>query len=308
MNVSLDEVQSSISALVKQNKINSLIYSLIVPLIVGVYATFYSDLVKISYLLFWLPVILFVLFAIVTAYLTYDLKLAPEVYVEMDLAEQQIIDLEKTTRFLSVLQEQALVLAAMVREHVKNKTADGSHLREAIGEICSLLIENRDSLFDFQTSELWSFAVYVHCPSDNMLRSIWREKHRKHPSMSTGRDWAPGQGHVGIAWAQNEGKICPDIAVPGVWEMFSAPGTKREYDRSAYASFVSEPIGPFGTDTHPYGVLVATSNRSGRFDIASSLALRHAASAIAALVYLAYDQAALEALVEKDAKGLGSVL
>lgn len=298
MAVSIDDVQRSISALVRQNKINSLIYSLIVPLIIGVYATFYTDLIRINVLLFWVPVVFFVAFAAVTAYFTYDVRLAPEIYLEMDEAESQVASLEKTTRFLSSLQEQALALGAMVREHVKKHEDGQNHLKEAISEIGCLIVENRDNLFDFGSNEIWSMSVYVHCQKENILKAVWRMKHEKHPSTSMGRDWEPGQGHVGIAWAQGEGKICPDISVPGVWEMFSPSDTKRDYDRRIYASFVSEPIGPLGENKHPYGVLVATSDRPGRFDIASSLPLRHAASAIAALIYLAYDQAALESLVE----------
>lgn len=298
MSVSINDVQESIKALVRQNKFNSIIYSLIVPLLVGVYSTFYTDLIKINPFLFWVPVLLFVAFALVTAYFTYDVRLAPEIYVELEQAENQVSELEKTTRFLSVLQEQALVLGALVREHVKEGNHKPEHLKESISEICSLIIENRGNLFDFDASELWSMSVYIYCKGDNVLRAVWRQKHEKHPSSSIGRDWEPGQGHVGIAWAQGEGKICPDISAPGVWEMFSPTETKRNYDRRTYASFVSEPIGPLGGNKHPYGVLIAASSKPGRFDIASSLPLRHAASAIASLIYLAYDDAALETLVE----------
>lgn len=113
-----------------------------------------------------------------------------------------------------------------------------------------------------------------------------------------GRLWEPGQGHVGIAWAQSEGKICSDITASGIAEMFSPKDAKQPYDTVTYTSFVSEPLGPLGNDRHPYGVLVATSSLAGRFNIGSALPLRHAASAIAALVYLAYDQPALETLVD----------
>ena len=266
MRATIEQVGRSIRSLVTKNKINSLIYSLIVPLLVGVYATFYTDLVKISPLLFWIPVAFFILLALITAHFTYDVKLAPEVYIEMDRADQQITELQNNTIFFSMLQEQALVYSAIVREHVKTHKDGDDHLGETIDEICSLLVENREDLFDFQLGELWSFAAYVYCSKDGKLHSIWRQKHSRHPSQGIGRTWEIGQGHVGIAFAQKEPKICPDMSAPGVAEMFSPKEAKQDYDRTAYASFVSEPIGPLGDAQRPYGVLVATRACLQRLD------------------------------------------
>ncbi|WP_157933938.1 hypothetical protein [Microvirga ossetica] len=294
MTVSLVDVQNSIKSLIRQNRINSLIYSLLIPVIVGVYCTFYDKLVAVHPLLFWGPVLMFVLFALVTAYYTYDVKLAPEIYLEMEDAYDRIEKLEGNTRFLNVLQEQSLSWGIIVRNHIHDQTRTPEYLKETIREILSLIVEDRERLFDFDASELWSFSVYVYDTRDGLLHPIWRDKHRKHPSSGPGRLWAPGRGHVGIAFAQCVPKICPDAYAPGVWEMFNSADQAEPHDSRAYASFVSEPIGPVGGKSHPYGVLVATSDTVGRFDIASALALRHAASAIATLIYLAYDQSDLE--------------
>ncbi|MFG5118515.1 hypothetical protein [Methylorubrum sp. POS3] len=298
MPVTREDIERSIAALVKQNRVTSLIYTLVIPALVGIETTFYKELVEINVLLFWAPFLIMVALAAAFAWITYDIKLAPELYVEMDDAIHQIDDLKKRTRFFSSLQEQALALGAIVRGQVKAKHNGEGHLNEAVNEICSLLVGNRADLFDFDASELWSFAVYIYHKENGQLYPVCRYKHEKHPSQSMGRVWRPGQGHVGIAWAQGEGKICPDVSVPGVADMFSPTSAKTSYDTNTYVSFVSEPIGPNGADAVPYGVLVATSNFAGRFDLASGLPLRHAASAIAALIYLAYDDDALKSLVE----------
>lgn len=127
MAVTLEHVQKSISSLIRQNKFYSLIYSLIVPLLVGVYSNFYADLVKINPLLFWLPITLFVAYAVASAYFTYDIVLAPEVYTEMVESRQQIHRLENTTKFLSALQEQALILGSMVRKKSREKPTGTIH-------------------------------------------------------------------------------------------------------------------------------------------------------------------------------------
>lgn len=297
MNRSIPAIKSSIYALVKQNKTNSLIYSLAVPLLVGIYSNFYSALTAVSPLLFWGPVVVFVLFALLTAYITYDVKLAPEVYIELEEAEERSQRLQSTVEFLSELQEQCLGWNSLVREHFTIETADAKTFQEIAGEVCRVLVESRGTLFGIETNELWNFTLYIFNHDDNILYPIWRDKHPRHPSPGNTRVWAPGQGHVGIAFAQGEPKICPDATVPGVREVFSI-SNEKDYDRSAYVSFASEPIGPVGSDARPYGVLVATSNRSGRFNVATSLALRHAASALASLVHLRYDRDSLSRACE----------
>jgi hypothetical protein len=52
-------------------------------------------------------------------------------------------------------------------------------------------------------------------------------------------------------------------------------------------SFASIPIGPVGESDEPIGVLVATSDRAGRFTSENSRILAHAALAIANAVSVA---------------------
>lgn len=63
MRVDVGAVRSSILAFVRQNKFNSLIYSLLVPLLVGIWSNFYTPPTEVNPLLFWAPVTEFVIFA-----------------------------------------------------------------------------------------------------------------------------------------------------------------------------------------------------------------------------------------------------
>lgn len=289
----LSSVQKSIYALVRQNKINSLIYSLVVPTLVGVFAAHYSAINAVHPTLFWIPVPLFIAFAIFTAYITYDVKLAPEVYIELEKAERTAASLGSSIKFLSLLQEQSLAWTQIVRNHIKHSPKTPENFLETITEICETIVETRDAFFHMDASEHWSFALYVFDSRDGLLHPVWRAKHRRHPSIGLGRSWAPGRGHVGIAFAQKEPKICPDASAPGVWEAFNTDGDARDYDRTTYASFVSEPIGPVDEKSAPFGALVATSNKTGRFDLETALVLRHAASAIATLISIGYGDSVL---------------
>lgn len=119
----------------------------------------------------------------------------------------------------------------------------------------------------------------------NRLRLVWREKHPRHPSAGTARSWSVGQGHVGKAFANREALITGDATNPEIAPLLAAPaGLAREHDAIAYRSIASIPIDGADEKADPVGVIVATSNRAGRFNQANCLILRHAAAVLASVV------------------------
>jgi cytochrome c-type biogenesis protein CcmH/NrfF len=74
----VEEIRKSIRNLVRLNKISALIYSFIVPVMVGVFAAYHHELNTVNPLLFWIPVVLLIGLALVFAWFTFDIKLAPE--------------------------------------------------------------------------------------------------------------------------------------------------------------------------------------------------------------------------------------
>lgn len=300
MPVSKSDVKHSIYALAFQNKVTSTFYSLLMPILAGVFATYYTDLTKVHPALFWLPAITFIGLAFVAAMVTWDVKLAPEVYLELEEACDKNTALEDRIDLLALVQEQAIIWSVMVRGYIKRGTNTPDELDEAIREICGVIVENRDGFFHFKRNELWNFAVYLYDRERDTLVPVWRERHLLHPSVGPGRFWAPGKGHVGLAFVDGAAKITPDATDPGVWSLMNTPATAKPHDEGAYASFISQPIGPVAEGNRPFGVLVATSNVVGRFDRGNALALRHAASAIATLMHLAYSEETVLGLVRKQ--------
>lgn len=161
-------------------------------------------------------------------------------------------------------------------------------VEKAVDDLASPLYLEGEFIFDIGPSEAWSFAVYLYSRSRDVLVPIWRRKSQRHksPHDSLGREWGRGEGHVGKAFVDQRMIITGDSQHPDA-EPFSAvpPAKERSYDKSSYRSFASLPIGPLLTeDGRPYGVLVATSDRVGRFGRDNVGILVQIAGAVASLL------------------------
>jgi hypothetical protein len=167
-------------------------------------------------------------------------------------------------------------------------------------------VSNGEQIFGFGPSEKWNFVVYLYSTSADILMPVWREKAQSHPSDGLGRIWRRGQGHVGFSFANSKAIITEDARSRDVRNLVSAAeGHARDYDESTYISFTSIPIGPVGKQEEPFGVLVATSDRVGRFTSENSRILAHAALAIAnALSVAEIDLAALVAPTGNDKRNI----
>lgn len=158
-------------------------------------------------------------------------------------------------------------------------------LTESITEVMSYITDRRADLFGMTDArELFDFAVYVFDRESRMLENIWRFKHDRHPAAPKGRSWAPGQGHVGKAFADQVSKVTSDTRQQEARALLNAaPRLLRPYDEEVYRSFASFPIGPLPGADLPMGVLTASSNASRRFDYGNTEVLKHAATVLAYL-------------------------
>ena len=80
------------------------------------------------------------------------------------------------------------------------------------------------------------------------------------------REWPPGQGYAGAAFARDREVILADAQTPQVLSMLNVPmDLARPEDGSKYRSVAAVPVRVAGLDP-PWGVVIATSDRIGRFD------------------------------------------
>ncbi|MDD2032738.1 GAF domain-containing protein [Pseudomonas sp. 39167] len=130
--------------------------------------------------------------------------------------------------------------------------------------VLSHLVKHRAQLFRYNGNSLYNMALYMHDKTDDDLFIIWRKHDDR--MVTSNRRWKPGLGHVGLAFVQQEAKICHDIFES---TELANSSTSDESDKTKYRSFLSIPItDSLGNNNggKPLGVLVFTSSSVGQFD------------------------------------------
>ncbi|CAJ0867314.1 hypothetical protein AMST5_01942 [freshwater sediment metagenome] len=266
------------------------------PAIIGLMGAFTSDIYKShGWLVFLLWTIIIVFFGLFwwRAYPAPQslLKLVHEnegMETKIQNLEKDVSALEESIRMLASQAELALSSQSIIITSLDRRISTLDDLRWAISDLCAVFYIEGEFVFGFGGSELWNFGVYLYSKKSDLLVPVWREKSRNHPSQGTGRTWERGQGHVGKSFADAQVIITGDALQPDVRQLWWAPtGSEKPYDGEVYRSFASIPIGPIREDEkRPYGVLVATSDRLGRFDRENAVILQLVAGAIGSILVL----------------------
>jgi hypothetical protein len=207
---------------------------------------------------------------------------------ELSQRKNDVDQLGQSLDLLIWQSEISLSTRRMVVAYVEQGVTDINSLRECLGELLAPVYQSAEELFGTGASERWSVAVYLYSKKQDELIPIWTERAQLHPSTGNGRNWARGEGHVGKAFVNGSAIITLDASHPDVAALSATPpGKTKSYD-DVYRSFAAVPIGPLVGEGLPLGVLVATSDRSGRYDQENTNVLRHLADVIAGLVTLAH--------------------
>ena len=283
----LRQVESSISALVRINSVCAVLTGLVVPTLVAVLCTFDKEVIAFSAVLFW--GVLTALIVAAAAYSLWSLKIvsAPEALIEIDDLRRKSEGLEEAVERLSTTDYLCTVWRGSIDGFTTRSSITKDQVIGEVGVLCGLVVEHRGWLYRFERSELWNFAVYLYDETQDRLFCVWHERCPGHPASGTGRAWKPGQGHVGLTFSNRSQHITADTRNPEVARLMRAPGdTYRKYDDEAYRALQTEPITT--SDERVIGVVVATSDRPGRFDEANSLTLVHLAGELASLLSVAW--------------------
>lgn len=179
------------------------------------------------------------------------------------IREDEIQELAVDFRWIARLYATARAL----REYLESLLADGEALRRDIDvhltRLLDLVIAEKHVLFDIG-DEQWNFAIYVYEPERDILVCKVCRRPLRDEENGLHREWRPGEGHTGMAWQRREELVASDANDPQVEPLFRAKGEKfREEDPIRYRSLASIPIAV--ADANPLGVLVATSDKIGRF-------------------------------------------
>jgi hypothetical protein len=223
---------------------------------------------------------------------TYRAPLVVEQIGAIAELERDFANTEAAARYGATFAMWASACAALVQRKMTLQHLDDAALKEAVQEFLATMDKNAESLFAFDRSELWSLTVYVHDKASGSLKYFERIAPKLHPrSGQIGRTWLVGEGHVGRAWSQRETLLASDATHPDVRAAYKAPlGMTKPDDETLYRSYLSAPIGGANRGPDPFGVLVATSDKAGRFSNPAIRPIEFAANTLAAFFHLRHKQ------------------
>ena len=295
MNVRVDALKKQARRRSTERHIAAVATLFIFPAIIGIFGAGTADAVT----YFGLNLVIFVWSAVVIVFCLFFWRWNPTgedvvgLAVSHENLENEVSEcekrIEKYARSINLLTIQAnysISSRNTIVTHVKAGMPDRAALEKAINDLADPLIAQGEEIFGLGSGERWSFAVYLYSKKSATLISVWRDRARCHPSRGMGRAWAAGEGHVGKSFTDQIPYITGDARSEEARQFSTAPPLKIEpYDRDTYISFAAIPIGPIlNQDTRPYGVLVGTSDRVGRFDRENSGILVQIAISIASLL------------------------
>jgi hypothetical protein len=284
----LTKVAQSIRSLSSLYRVWGVVTALVIPIVLTIIVHLWEQN-QVSTLALGLILSLITILAGFYTYFTLGIPLAAEYHLNMEEETKKNHILSNDIRVTSLLREQILAWDALFSGFADRRIRGITELKEAVGIICDEIVENRNEYFAFGRKELWNFAFYLWDDNQQLLVPIWRNKHPKHPSTTIGRCWRDGQGHVGHAFRRTEALITPDALSNDVRNFILADDNEQmPYDDFAYRSYASQPV-KWSSRERPFGVLVATSDRPGRFDQTNALVLLHASAVLASTIQLAYD-------------------
>lgn len=154
-----------------------------------------------------------------------------------------------------------------VRGVIEQSLAAGANdpvviLRKSLEIVSNSLVVS----FGFASEDTWTICIYKAEleAGQVMLRCVAHDRTIM-CDMDTARRWPAGVGAAGVAYAQDDEVIVPDLLAPELGSIFSLGDRARDHDYARYRSIAAVPV-DVGENCAPWGVVVVTSDRPGHFD------------------------------------------
>lgn len=163
--------------------------------------------------------------------------------------------------------EDRLEASALMREAMATAVASELEMGDAADMMLDTAKLRLVAAFRFDAAEYWAVTVFREDPDEAEMTKIAALWNDATTSAEPGRSWKKGEGFTGVAWRNESPVIVPDMQSPGMAETYPVPQHKfRNHDRQRYRSAASYPVVVEGA---VWGVVTATSDRVGRFDLAT---------------------------------------
>jgi len=163
------------------------------------------------------------------------------------------------------LRDERLKAGTLMREAMALAVAGGLDIGDAIDAMLDSAKLRLVAACDFDAAEYWAVTVFVLDEDGGEMEKIAALWNDATSSARPSRTWRKGEGVTGVAWRNERPVIIADMTAPGPGEECRGERDKhRDHDGQRYRSAAGYPV---VVDGAVWGVVTATSDRPGRFDV-----------------------------------------
>jgi hypothetical protein len=190
-----------------------------------------------------------------------------------DMAEE----LDALPDYLDVIDRQiSLYQAAMIMRGTVERAAISGD--EALNTIQSMVVLTDRLLpvaLGYAQADRWTVCVYCAEETDSGRDRLTCVAHNRAIAcdISQARSWDEGVGVAGIAYANAQEIIVPNMHASDLGTIFNIAGGARDYDADVYRTMAAVPI-KVDNRAKPWGVVIATNDRYGHFNLAEDVGLQ----------------------------------
>jgi GAF domain-containing protein len=161
---------------------------------------------------------------------------------------------------------------SVMRSTLERSVVSGDDLLGTVKLMVELTERLLPVALGFKQSDRWTICVYqAEATGTGRDRLVCVAHHRAiRCDVSEARCWDEGVGVAGIAYANRQEVVVPDMQAAGLGSVFNIAAGARDYDEDRYRSIAAVPVRVDGRDK-PWGVVVATNDRYGHFSLEEDL-------------------------------------
>jgi hypothetical protein len=161
---------------------------------------------------------------------------------------------------------------SVMRSALEHAVVTGDDLGNTVRSFVELTKRPLPVALGFEQSDRWTVCVYqAEATGTGRDRLVCVAHNRAIPSeLSEARFWDEGVGVAGIAYANRQEVVVPNMQAAGLGTVFNIAAGARDYDEDRYRSVAVVPVRVDGREK-PWGVVVATNDRYGHFNLEDEL-------------------------------------
>lgn len=178
----------------------------------------------------------------------------------------------------------------VMRGVIERAVVTGDTLPDVVQKLLQLTNRLLPVALGFAQADQWTICIYRAVPNHAGRDKLVCAAHNRAImcEIAEARDWEEGVGVSGIAYANRQEVIVPNMHAAGLGSVFNIAAGARDYDGDRYRSMAVVPIKVDGQQK-PWGVVVATNDRYNHFTLDEDVGLQtaEAVRAVSGMVALA---------------------